>query len=112
LVQDEPPVAALTRALTALVPADEVRIGDAKDIDDGEPMGRGTPVATLTEGDGVRRWALAVPYPEHEPTCAVVLERAGSRFSATEIARVRALLRVHAQCQAINGGSLLAEERA
>jgi hypothetical protein len=116
MTHDVAPVAALARALSALVPADEVRVsngeGAAEGIDDGDAMGRGTPVATLTDGGGVRRWILAVPYPEHEPSCAVVLERTGSRFSATEIARARALLRVHAELESANGGSLLTEERA
>jgi hypothetical protein len=88
--------AALAGAVTHLVSASEVRVVEPSGELAREAFERGVPVARLTAGpDGSPRWALAVTYPEAWPRVVVVVERSGTvRFSATEIARVRALLRL------------------
>jgi hypothetical protein len=66
---------------------------------DGFRLSGGIPIA-YRQGEGDHgRWILVLPRPEAAPASfeALVVERGGMRFSATEVARLRALLRVHAE---------------
>ncbi len=55
-------------------------------------LAKGAPTAER-EGD---RWALALPHPEEAPQHVYLVRRSGPmRFSATEVARLRAVLRLH-----------------
>lgn len=50
-------------------------------------------------------WVLAVPHPEGDPDrVALLVRRTPMRFSATEVARVRAALRVATELQALRDG--------
>ena len=85
----------LAAAVARVINVDRVRVGGPEG--DGvaeQAVTRCVPVTRwLPKPDG--RWLLALPYPEESPTTAIVVERSKVRFSATEVARVRALLRIH-----------------
>ena len=55
---------------------------------------RGVPVGSVTRTP-TPSWSVSLPYPEDEPVVVIRLCRERLRPSSTEIARVRALLRVH-----------------
>lgn len=59
-----------------------------------EAVERGVPVSASVHGSH-RAWTVVLPYPEDAPAIGIELRREGLRPSSTEIARVRALLRVH-----------------
>jgi hypothetical protein len=87
---------ALLSVVPSVVPVESATIERIDDLDDIDPSGRqlrwGTPAARAVE----RTWVLAVPRMDRTPTPfdALVLRR-GIRFSATEVARLRALLLLH-----------------
>ena len=55
-------------------------------------LAKGAP-ASEPEDEG---WSLALPHPEEDPTAVYLVRRLGPmRFSATEVARLRAVLRLH-----------------
>jgi hypothetical protein len=88
----------LLAVIPSVVPVEGVAIEPIAELDGIDPSGRqlrwGTPAARCVE----KSWILAVPRVEHAPTPidALVVRRA-NRFSATEVARLRALLLLHAQ---------------
>ena len=92
---------ALLAAVPAIVPADSATLERIDDLDEVDPGGRqlrwGTPAARSLG----TAWALAVPRVERTPTPydALVVRRA-VRFSATEVARLRALLLLHSHLDA------------
>lgn len=83
----------LLSVIPSVVPVEGVAIEPIRDLDGIDPTGRqlrwGTPAARCVG----KSWVLAVPRVEHAPTPvdALVVRRA-NRFSATEVARLRALL--------------------
>ena len=91
----------LIAAVPSIVTVDAAGIERIDDLGDVDPSGRqlrsGTPAARATEAG----WVLAVPRLERTPIPydALVLRR-GPRFSATEVARLRALLLLHAHLEA------------
>jgi len=94
---------ALTAVVPSVVPVDSAAIERIDALDDIDPSGRqlrwGTPAARCVENS----WVLAVPRVDRTPTPfdSLVVRRA-MRFSATEVARLRALLLVHAHLAASN----------
>ena len=88
---------ALLAVVPSMVPVQSAAIERIDDLDAIDPSGRqlrwGTPAARSVDGS----WVLAVPRVERTPTPydALVVRRA-IRFSATEVARLRALLLLHA----------------
>lgn len=92
---------ALVAVVPSVVPVDAATIERIDALDDIDPSGRqlrwGTPAARCVE----QSWMLAVPRVDRTPTPfdALVVRRA-TRFSATEVARLRALLLVHAHLTA------------
>ncbi|CAA9257663.1 MAG: hypothetical protein AVDCRST_MAG50-2696 [uncultured Acidimicrobiales bacterium] len=90
----------LTAAICGLVPVDELEIRSIDELGgldpDGSRLRAGTPVARRVDIDGRPRWVLALPITEGERAeSAVLVARIGLRFSATEIARLRSVLRLH-----------------
>lgn len=110
---------ALVRSLTALlavipdvVPVESATIQRIDDLDDVDPAGRqlrwGTPAARCVD----RSWLLAVPRVDRTPTPydALVVRRS-VRFSATEVARLRALLLLHAHLVTASGDAVATSGR-
>lgn len=88
---------ALLAVISDVVPVETAAIERIDDLGDVDPGGRqlrwGTPAARCVD----RSWLLAVPRVDRTPTPydALVVRRS-VRFSATEVARLRALLLLHA----------------
>jgi hypothetical protein len=91
----------LLDVVPAIVPIESAAIERIDDLDDVDPSGRrlrwGTPAARSAGSS----WVLAVPRVDRTPTPydALVVRRT-IRFSATEVARLRALLLLHAHLDA------------
>jgi len=90
----------LAAVVCGLVPVDELEIRKIDELGgldpDGGRLRSGTPVARRVDIDGRPRWVLALPITDGEPAeSAVLVARVGLRFSATEIARLRSVLRLH-----------------
>lgn len=86
---------ALLEMVTQLMPGATARvIGAADTTEAAEAVHRGVPVSSSATGRN-RAWTVVLPYPEDAPSVGIELYRERLRPSATEIARVRALLRVH-----------------
>ena len=94
---------ALLAMIPSIVSVEAVAIERIDDLDEVDPSGRqlrwGTPAARSVGG----QWVLAVPRVERTPTPfdALVVRRR-IRFSATEVARLRALLLLHAHLDAVS----------
>jgi ACT domain-containing protein len=94
----------LLDVVSSVVSVESAAIVHIDDLDDVDPSGRqlrwGTPAARCVD----RSWMLAVPRVDRTPTPydALVVRRA-IRFSATEVARLRALLLLHAHLEAPTG---------
>jgi hypothetical protein len=93
----------LATVVAQVAHVEEARMQPISELDhldvDGFRLSGGIPIA-YRRGDGESgRWVLVLPRPEAAPVSfeALVVERSGMRFSATEVARLRALLRVHAE---------------
>ena len=92
---------ALLAVVPSIVPVESAALERIDDLDEIDPSGRqlrwGTPAARST----AEAWVLAVPRVERTPTPfdALVVRRA-IRFSATEVARLRALLLLHSHLEA------------
>lgn len=94
---DESLLSAIT-SIVSVEAADIVSIGDLQQVDPGgRQLSCGTPAARTLDGS----WVLAVPRCDGvaPPRDALVVRRA-LRFSATEIARLRALLLLHSHLEA------------
>ena len=93
--------ASLLAVVPTIVPTEAAAIERIDDLDEIDPSGRqlrwGTPAARAVG----RSWVLAVPRVDRTPTPydALVVRRA-IRFSATEVARLRALLLLHSHLAA------------
>src|SRR5262245_58794533 len=74
-------------AIRRLIPADDVRVGPAP-LPEGKPAAGGAP------------WRAVVPLDRDGVHEVAVLTRRGPRFTATEVARCRAVLRLAAQLDA------------
>ena len=91
----------LLDVIPSIVPIEAAAIERIDDLDEVDPSGRqlrwGTPAARAVGTS----WVLAVPrvYRTPTPYDALVVRRA-IRFSATEVARLRALLLLHAHLEA------------
>jgi hypothetical protein len=97
----EPDDESLVAAVASVVVVDEAAITPIAELDHldtgGARLRWGIPVTQrLIVGD-FGHWVLALPRTSRAPvpTDALVVSRAGLRFSATEVARLRALVRVH-----------------
>lgn len=92
---------ALLAVVPSIVPIESAAIGRIDDLEEIDPSGRqlrwGTPAARTI----AKAWVLAVPRVDRTPTPydALVVRRA-IRFSATEVARLRALLLLHTHLEA------------
>lgn len=102
MVENRDVDATLAALVVRLALVGEVAILSAADAATGPVSARalteGAPTVERVEPPGSTHpeWELALPYPEHDPRIVLVVRRnAGVRFSATEVARLRALLRVH-----------------
>ncbi len=93
--------AAIESALRELMPVDGVTVENASDHPAArEAVAQGVPVAVHEAADG--RWAVALEVPgDGRERLTVTLQRARVRFSATEIARARALLQLAAMASSL-----------
>ena len=86
---------ALLQMVAQLMPAATARIVRRAETPEAtEAVKRGVPVSVAPTG-AARSWTVVLPYPEDDPLVGIELRRERLRPSSTEIARVRALLRVH-----------------
>ena len=111
---DVSPVQALSQALSMLVSA-QLRVVRPEDSQLAWlARERDVPVVEVVhDGEGVPRVVLAIAYPVVSPDAILLLERPGRvRFSATEVARVRAMLHVHQLFDGLSGGPLRSEVRS
>ena len=95
--------ASLTAVVPSVVPVESAAIERIADLDAVDPGGHqlrsGTPAARATGG----AWVLAVPRTgQRSPSEDALVVRRAIRFSATEVARLRALLLLHAELDATN----------
>lgn len=86
---------ALLEMAAQMMPGATARVVPRHESSDAnEAVERGIPVSR-PKGANPVNWTVAVPYPEDCPAFAIELCRVRMRPSATEIARVRALLRIY-----------------
>lgn len=86
---------AVLEMVTQLMPGSRARVvGPADTAEASEAVKTGVPVSS-SSGRADRSWTVVLPYPEDAPAVGIELRRDRLRPSATEIARVRAALRVH-----------------
>lgn len=87
---------ALLEMVAQLMPASSVRVvAPGETAEAAEAVERGVPVSKATKSGAERSWTVVLPYPEGDPAMGIEIRRTRLRPSSTEIARVRALLRVH-----------------